>query len=133
MLRNLQIERANSIQTYYLLIIRASNLTSHWTTQTAVIEATALLKSDTGLSFVNSQYFIQLSAIPELTSLLENIKGNLTNPNYTSTEYLADLQKVQAIAKQYDVSNNILNELIQFVNAQATGVLPTFATNTYPA
>jgi hypothetical protein len=49
------------------------------------------------------------------------------NTSYlASSKYLADLQKIQNTATQYSINSTILNQLHDFVEAGATGALPTF-------
>lgn len=123
-LHNILLNSTATYRDYYVAIIKASNSTSVWTSAIASVEANRLLEDDTGLLLIPI-IISDFNPISELTLMLENIKGNLTNSTYTSSDYLADLQKVQNLAKQYGVSSNTLNELIQFVNAQTTGLLPT--------
>jgi hypothetical protein len=127
------LTRTNSQLYYYYVDIKASNSINFWTTDVAKAEANEVVYSDAGKDFFNSQDFILLVGIPELTSLLENIRSNFSNPNYSLTQYEADLRTVNETAEKLGVNSTLLNELIEFLNAQITGILPTFPQPTSPS
>lgn len=123
-IQGVQLNRTDSQQYYYFVDIKASNSLNFWTTDVAEAEANQLLYDDAGQGFFNSSDYTQLVGIPECSSLLENLKANLTTN--TPEQSLSEWQAVQKTAQQLDINDTLLNQLVGFVNAQTTGLLPTF-------
>lgn len=121
---------------YNLVIIKSSNDSSAWTPELAINDVKAIMNSDVEGSFVNSeainsQIVARYSADTVLLNRARYIQSQLlyNKSDYAPTQFFEDYKQLEDMARnQYHLPDpeGYLNELFKFVNAQLTGILPTY-------
>jgi hypothetical protein len=135
--KDIRVNQTNFLQEYKCIIIKGSIEISYWTSDNATEDAGEIFYSDLRTAFSVSEEVRQRYAEPELTALLQNIINKLQNTSelYSASEWKADIQNIEDIARtKYHISNpsEFINEIIAFLNARTTGVLPTIAPEPTP-
>lgn len=127
---NVTVIQPSFQQHYTFVLMKGNNQTSNWTSEMAKEDAGEILYIDMGVEFSVSEAVRQRYAEPELTALLQNIQSKLKNDSsYTASDWLADMKNIENIAiTKYHLSNptEFINEMIAFLNAKTTGILPTW-------
>lgn len=131
---DIYVNQTNTLQAYKCVIIKGSIETGYWTSDNATDDVRELLNSDAKHAFLTSEpineEIRERYAEPELLALARNIQYRLANDtSYMPSQFALDYKDLEYRATtKFHLPNptGFLNELLNFLNAQTTGVLPTF-------